>query len=283
MPAVVLSRIVVISRSSCSLRCWLRCCSVTSSVTTDVVRLPEASVAGSTRVSSQRWPSSGWLDRVAHLGALGAAQRLLQPLVFGQRVRRDDVAADALQRADVGDVVAGSARRRRAALAHPARRLLEGREADAGGVHHRADLHLREIALLLDAAVLDHRHVATLAAGALVAAHDRAQSLQRRRRAARPSPAHSSGREPGCSCSSGAPPPQPSSSLQARRSPSVSETGTLPTSASKAGLVRTSRPLSSNSTMPTGLRSNQSSSSRTERSARSRATCSAVVSCSTAR
>jgi hypothetical protein len=63
MPAVVLSRIVVISRSSCSLRRWLTCWSVMSSVTTDAVFLPEASVAGSTRVSSQRWPSSGWMTR----------------------------------------------------------------------------------------------------------------------------------------------------------------------------------------------------------------------------
>ena len=59
MPAVVLSRMVVISRSSCSLRAWLRCWSVTSSVTTEAVFLPEARVAGSTRVSSQRRPSSG--------------------------------------------------------------------------------------------------------------------------------------------------------------------------------------------------------------------------------
>ena len=43
-----------------ALRCCAWCCSVTSIVTTEVVRLPEASVAGSTRVSNQRWPSSGW-------------------------------------------------------------------------------------------------------------------------------------------------------------------------------------------------------------------------------
>ena len=60
-------------------------------------------------------------------------------------------------------------------LPHPARRLLERRQADAGGVHQRADLHLREVALVLDAAVLDHAHVAALPAGAAVAAHDRTQ------------------------------------------------------------------------------------------------------------
>ena len=52
------------------------------------------------------------------------------------------------------------------------RRLLEGGHADAGGVHQRADLHLRQVALFLDAAVLDHRHVAALAARRVVAAHD---------------------------------------------------------------------------------------------------------------
>ncbi len=44
-------------RSSCSRE---RSCSVTSSVTTDSVRRPLASRPGSTRVSSQRRPSSGW-------------------------------------------------------------------------------------------------------------------------------------------------------------------------------------------------------------------------------
>ena len=67
MPTSTESRIARV-RSACSatvcaassLRCCARCCSVMSSVTTEVVRLPEASVAGSTRVSSQRAPSSGW-------------------------------------------------------------------------------------------------------------------------------------------------------------------------------------------------------------------------------
>jgi hypothetical protein len=48
------------SASSCSLRERESSWSVTSSVTTEVVRLPEASCPGSTRVSSQRAPSSGW-------------------------------------------------------------------------------------------------------------------------------------------------------------------------------------------------------------------------------
>jgi len=60
MPVLALSRIVLSSRSSWSLRCCASCCSVMSSVTTEVVRRPEARVAGSTRVSSQRRPSSGW-------------------------------------------------------------------------------------------------------------------------------------------------------------------------------------------------------------------------------
>ena len=113
----------------------------------------------------------GMDDAIAHLGALGPLERLLQPLVLGQRLRRDDLSVDVLQH------------RRRAArgrlLAHPARRFLERGDADAGGVHHGADLHAREVALFLDAAVLDDAHVAALAAGAAVAANESAQAAQR--------------------------------------------------------------------------------------------------------
>ncbi len=114
----------------------------------------------------------GMDDAVAHLGALGALQRQLQPLVLGERLRRDDLAADVLQH-----------RRRAAArlrpLPHPARRFLEGGDADAGGVHHGADLDPRQVALFLDAAVLDDAHVAALAARRAIAADDRAQAPER--------------------------------------------------------------------------------------------------------
>ena len=60
MPAVELSRMVVISRSNCALRRCASSCSVMSSVTTEVVVRPAASTPGSTRVSSQRTPSAGW-------------------------------------------------------------------------------------------------------------------------------------------------------------------------------------------------------------------------------
>ena len=111
----------------------------------------------------------GMLDRVAHLGPLGPLQRLLQTLVLGQRLRGDDVAADVLQQHR------GAARGGRPA-ADPARRLLEGGDADAGRVHHRPDLDLRQVALFLDAAVLDHAHVAAFAAGRAIAADDGAQA-----------------------------------------------------------------------------------------------------------
>ena len=61
MPAVVLSKMVESSRSSSWLRRSLWCCSVMSRVTTAVLRFPEDSVEGSTRVSNQRGPNSGWL------------------------------------------------------------------------------------------------------------------------------------------------------------------------------------------------------------------------------
>ena len=110
--------------------------------------------------------------------------------------------------------------------------------------------------------------------------------MARRRRIRPPGrvtqPCDSIGREPGRSACSAPPSPQASSAATLGDA-SASDTGTLPVISSNARLVRTSRPLSSNRTMPTGLRSNQSSISRTERSARSRASCSLVVSCSTAR
>ena len=106
-------------------------------------------------------------DRIAHLGPLGALQRQLQPLELGERFGRDDVAADVLRH-----------RRSRAAaaLAHPARRFLEGGDADAGGVHQGTDLQVREVTLLFDAAILDNAHVAALAARRPVAANDGAQT-----------------------------------------------------------------------------------------------------------
>ena len=108
-------------------------------------------------------------DAIAHFGALGPLEGELQSLVFGERFGGDDLAADVLQH-----------RRRMAAclgrLADPARRLLEGGDADARGVHHCADLHARQVALFLGAAVLDDAHVAALARGGAVAAHDRAQA-----------------------------------------------------------------------------------------------------------
>ena len=58
MPAVELSRMLVSSRSSSSLRARLRSCSVTSSVTAEGAPSPPG--GGSTRVSSQRTPRSGW-------------------------------------------------------------------------------------------------------------------------------------------------------------------------------------------------------------------------------
>ena len=77
-----------------------------------------------------------------------------------------------------GDAVAGPAASA-VRLGQPAGRLLERRQPDPGGVHHRADLHLRQVALLFHAAVFDHRHVAPLAPRRLVAAHDGAQAARR--------------------------------------------------------------------------------------------------------
>ena len=115
--------------------------------------------------------------RVAHLRALRVSQCVLQPFVFGQRLGRHDVAADRLQHRRPARRIA-PAGRRALALSDPARRLLKRRQADAGGVHQRADLHLREVALFFDAAVFDDRHEAALATRRFVAANNRSQSTQ---------------------------------------------------------------------------------------------------------
>ncbi len=107
-------------------------------------------------------------DRVAHLGPLGSLQGQLQPLVLGQRFGRDDVATDVVRHR--------RGRAAAAALADPARRFLEGGDADAGGVHEGTDLQVRQVALFFDAAVFDDAHEAALARRGLVAAHDRAQA-----------------------------------------------------------------------------------------------------------
>ena len=114
----------------------------------------------------------GMVHRVAHLGALAAAQGLLQAFVLGQRVRLDDVACDRLKPGRPGRrTPAFSAR------TQPAARAVEGGHADAGGVHQGADLQLRQVALLLGAAVLDHGHEAVLALVGGKATHPCAQSL----------------------------------------------------------------------------------------------------------
>ena len=119
----------------------------------------------------------GVAHRVAHLRALRVSQCVLQPFVFGQRLGRHDVAADRLQHRRPARRIA-PAGRRALALSDPARRLLKRRQADAGGVHQRADLHLREVALFFDAAVFDDRHEAALATRRFVAANNRSQSTQ---------------------------------------------------------------------------------------------------------
>ena len=110
--------------------------------------------------------------RVAHLGALAAAQRLLQPFVLGQRFGFDDVTRDRLQPRRLGRGPAPLGAR-----AQPAAGAVEGGHADAGRVHQRADLQLRQVTLLLRAAVFDHGHEAMLALIGGEAAHARTQAL----------------------------------------------------------------------------------------------------------
>jgi len=105
------------------------------------------------------------------------AQRALQALVFGHGAGLDQFAADAQQPAAAATRGRGGA----AALAQgrqPAARRVVGGDADAGGVHQRAHLQLRQVAFLLGTAVLHHRHVAALAAAGGKARQPRTQAAQ---------------------------------------------------------------------------------------------------------
>ena len=206
MPAVVPSRMVVSSRSSCSLRRCARSCSVTSSVTTEVRGAATGQLA---RLDAREQPAPaefGMVHRVAHLGAFAARSARCSAFEFGQRPGLDEVARDRLQPGRLGGGTAAVGAR-----AQPAAPAVEGGDADAGGVHQRADLQLRQVALLLGAAVLDHGHDAVQALVGGEAAQARAQTLapsvgQRQRRMASPAarrPARSSGRgAPSCQASS---------------------------------------------------------------------------------
>ena len=177
MPAGELSRMVPSSRSNCSL-CERACSwSVTSSVTTDVVRLPEASWPGSTRVQQPAQSELGMANGVARLCALTAPHRLLDPFVSRQRGRRDHFAAYGLHCR-----LAGGDRSRRRGMGYRAGSdpagLLERRDTDAGGVHQRTDLHAYQVAFFLDAHVLHRRHVTSMPGRRLVATHQRARTAR---------------------------------------------------------------------------------------------------------
>jgi hypothetical protein len=133
-------------------------CSVTSSVTTEVVGRPSASAPGSTRVSSQRWPSSGAAPRSAPRRARPRAAP-----AAGVRTRAATPGSTMSRAMPSSPAALAPARRRRrcdGARAPASRGGVEGGDADARGVHQRAHLELRHVALLLGAAVLDHGHVA---------------------------------------------------------------------------------------------------------------------------
>ena len=130
---------------------------------------------------AQTWGADG----IAHLCPAAFAQSALQALEFVARARLDLVAPYRLQRARATArwlarpcdnrariAVAGDCRRRvqcgQRCLAHarsacrsavePAARGIVGGHADAGGVHQRTDLQPGQVVLVLQAAVLDHRH-----------------------------------------------------------------------------------------------------------------------------
>ena len=114
----------------------------------------------------------GVVHGVAGLGALRVAHRVLHFLELGQRRGLDDVTADRMQRRLA---VRRTCRQTCAALAHPARTGLVGRERQACGVDQRTDLQLRQFTLFVGAAVFQHRHEALLAARRGVAAQRGAQ------------------------------------------------------------------------------------------------------------
>ena len=96
-------------------------------------------------------------------------------------------------------------------------------------------------------------------------------------RAAASRPGAPAAARPGCSAASARSPLPAEQLLQARRGARTASPARCRPAPRRPGCCAPAGRASSNSTMPTGLRSNQSSSSRAERSARSRATCSAVA------
>ena len=130
----------------------------------------------------------GHLDRVTHLGSPALAQRLLQAIKFVKRIGLDLITADRLQagrqpgsgRGITGDAQ-GRAGARRPALQPAARGFVSG-QADAGGIHQRTDLQLGQIVLVLQAAVLYHRHHAQRTGFAQEGAQPGAQALAPSRR-----------------------------------------------------------------------------------------------------
>ena len=199
---LVLSRIVVSSCSNCSLRCCDWCCSVMSRVTTDVVRFPDARVPArrGSAASAGRAPDGG-SPRPTRLGAQRVAQRVLDLSNSGsdsaRRCRADRLQARPTARSPLPR--RALPRRRRNQPVDPGTS-----PADPGGVHHRADLHLSQVALLLPCC--GPRRPPCSAAG-----RPASRSSGPPRAAARSEPSRwpdrpgSSVLAPGCSCASGRP------------------------------------------------------------------------------